>query len=100
MRRTADMDLRSTSPQWLKSGSGRLGTWWLWSKTGWVSNPLAYAFTSSSLILPRGPLPVTRLMSIPNSRANRRMDGVAGAGSPDGAAALVEGRGGTATGNG
>ncbi len=44
----------------------------------------ANAFTSSSVMRPLGPLPVTWAMSTPISRATRRTDGDAGAAAVDG----------------
>ena len=50
------------------------------------SSRLACALTSSIEMRPSGPLPATRSISTPSSRAMRRTDGAAGAGGVSGAA--------------
>ena len=47
--------------------------------------------TSSTLMRPPGPLPFTRAMSTPSSRASRRTDGAAGAAGPAGVSSVGAG---------
>ena len=83
LRRTPRIDTRSIFPHLAKSGSTGSANLALPATpaTTAVTKPLAWALTSSSLIRPPGPVPLTSWMSTPNSRASRRTCGAAGTGS-------------------
>ena len=78
LRRMLLIGLRSTSPHLVKSGSARR------RGRGAAAPPPASAVLHECLHVldadpPAGPLPATRRMSTPSSRASRRTDGAAGA---------------------
>ena len=82
LRRTPRIETRSIFPHLLKSGNFgcRVCVAAVAPVAAVAIRILAYAFTSSSLMRPPGPLPSTLWMSTPSSRASRRTWGAAGTG--------------------
>ena len=85
LRRMPDMALRSTSPHFEKSGSAGPLPAGRDAAAAWPPLPklfitrFANSLTSSCVMRPPGPVPVTWLTSTPISRARRRTEGAAGA---------------------